>query len=238
MRLILVALVAFEEFRRVPLSGRTAGLIFWVSAALAVLAKGPVGLLLPLGTAILTLAFDRSLREWKSFAPLLGLAAFAAVAGAWLLALWIWPVEGYSVLGSLREHFVERGLTGMHHVQPAWYYATVLPWALFPWSFLLPAALVVAWRARKRPGITLLLVHSLFVVGFFSISSEKRDLDVLPALHTFAVLIALAVGGILWSRQEAWSVDRPVLGSRWLRLPQGVAAGVFVLAGVAGAFVA
>ena len=52
-----------------------------------------------------------------------------------------------------------------------------------PWSFLLPAALVVAWRVRKRPGITLLLVHSLFVVGFFSISSEKRDLDVLPALQ-------------------------------------------------------
>ena len=74
--------------------------------------------------------------------------------------------------------------------------------------------------------------------GPFSISTEKRDLYVLPALPTFAVLIALAVGGILWSRQEAWSVDRPVLGSRWLRLPQGVAAGVFVLAGVAGAFVA
>ena len=49
--LIWVALSAFEAWRAGDLDGRRAGLIFWAAAALAVLAKGPVGLLLPLGIA-------------------------------------------------------------------------------------------------------------------------------------------------------------------------------------------
>ena len=142
------------------------------------------------------------------------------------------------MLAALREHFVERGLKGMHHVQPAWYYLEVLPWALFPWTLLLAGALVAAWKSRKQPGITFLLVHSLFVVVFFSISTEKQDLYVLPALPSFAVLIALGIGGVLWSHQEAWLRDRLVLGSRWLRLPQGVTAGTFVVLGIAAPFVA
>ena len=54
--LIWVALSAFEAFRAGDPDGRRAGLLFWLAAALAVLAKGPVGLLLPLGIALVVLA--------------------------------------------------------------------------------------------------------------------------------------------------------------------------------------
>ena len=45
--LILVALSAFESWRAGEADGLHAGLLFWCAAALAVLAKGPVGVLLP-----------------------------------------------------------------------------------------------------------------------------------------------------------------------------------------------
>ncbi|MEX1311735.1 MAG: glycosyltransferase family 39 protein, partial [Candidatus Sulfomarinibacteraceae bacterium] len=54
--LIWAALSAFEAWRAGDADGRRAGMIFWAAAGLAVLAKGPVGLLLPLGVVIVVLA--------------------------------------------------------------------------------------------------------------------------------------------------------------------------------------
>ena len=77
--LILVAVSSFEAFRTGDWPGRRAGIVFWAAAALAVLAKGPVGLLLPLGIALATLAFDREIGRWRSFAPFAGPLAFVAI---------------------------------------------------------------------------------------------------------------------------------------------------------------
>ncbi len=254
--LILVATSAFEAFRSGDWTGRRAGIVFWVATALAVLAKGPVGLLLPLGIALLTLAFDRELHRWRDFAPLTGPLAFVAVAGAWALAADLW-VEDYSLVGALRTHFVDRAIHGMHHEQPVWYYLKVLPYTLLPWSFLLPGALLLAWRRRRQPEDRFLLVASLFVVLFFTISTEKRDLYILPAVPIFALMIARLIASILgwWS---AASTDTRVsntrvsntrvsntrvsntraLGQRWVTLPVGGVAAIMMLAGLAVPFVA
>lgn len=230
--LITLALLAFSEFRAGRLSGRLAGVCFWAACALAVLAKGPVGLLLPLGTALLVLAFERSLSRWLAFAPLLGPLTFAGIVGTWLAALAVWPVEGYSVLGSLREHFVDRGISGMHHVQPWWYYAKVLPWASFPWSFLLPGAILCAWRERSSSQVRLALAHVVFVVLFFSVSTEKRELYILPALPAMAFLVARFVEP--WLAAEATTgAARHGLSRRWLLLPLGIVGGVMSLLGLA-----
>ncbi|RMH15094.1 MAG: glycosyltransferase family 39 protein [Acidobacteria bacterium] len=228
--LILVALYAFVRFRAGELEGRRAGLIFWGAAALAVLAKGPVGLLLPLGIALLTLAADRRLRRWRSFAPLAGPLLFVLVAGAWAAAASRWGGD-YSVAGALREHFVDRAMHGMHHEQPPWYYLKVLPYALMPWSLLLPGALLLAWRRRRQPEDRYLLIHALFVVVFFSLSAEKRDLYILPAVPAFALLNARLVAAVAgW-----WPAAAPaaIPGRRWVSVPQGVIGALMVLLGVA-----
>jgi len=235
--LILISLSAFESFRAGELPGRRAGILFWTAAAAAVLAKGPVGLLLPLGIALVTLAVDRQLPRWRSFAPFAGPLAFAAVAGLWVAAVSLWGAEGYSVWGALREHFVERAVHGMHHVQPPWYYLGVLPYALLPWSFLLPGGLWLAFR-RRRSDDRFLLVIALFVVIFFSISTEKRDLYILPAVPAFALLSARLVAAVLgwWPPRE--ERDAPSPARRWVTVPQGFVGGVIVLAAAAVPFVA
>ena len=232
--LILVALSAFEAWRAGDLRGRRAGIAFWTAAAVATLAKGPVGLAVPLGIALTTLAFDRQLRRWRDFAPLAGPLVFAAVTGAWAAAASRWG--GYPLTGALQEHVVERAIHGMHHVQPFWYYLKVLPAVMVPWSFLLPGALVYAWR-RRRADDRLLLVAGLFVVLFFSIPTEKRDLYILPAAPFFALLMARLVAAACGrgvsgdTAPTATGADAP--NPRWVTLPQGIMGAVLLLAAVA-----
>jgi len=229
--LIWVALSAFESWRAGDLDGRRAGLIFWAAAALAVLAKGPVGLLLPLGIALATLAVDREIGKWRGFAPLTGPLLFAAICGAWVAATMLWGPAEYSVWGALKEHFVDRGIHGMHHAQPWWYYAKVLPPQLLPWTFLVPGALVLAWRRRDRMD-RFLLVTVVFVVLFFSISTEKRTLYVLPAFPAFALMTARFVGAFL-----GWD-EGPAMSRRWITAGQSFLAGLLVLLGGAAPFAA
>ncbi len=229
--LIWVALSAFEAWRAGDLEGRRAGVIFWGAGALAVLAKGPVGLLLPLGIALATLAVDRNIRRWRSFAPFSGPAVFVLVCGAWVAAASIWGPAEYSVWGALKEHFVDRGIHGMHHAQPWWYYAKVLPAQLMPWAFLVPGALILAWRRRDRMD-RFLLVTVFFVVLFFSISTEKRTIYVLPAFPAFALMTARFLGAAF-----GWEKG-PLMSKRWLTVGQSLFAGLLVLLGAAAPFAA
>jgi 4-amino-4-deoxy-L-arabinose transferase-like glycosyltransferase len=229
--LIWVALSAFEAWRSGDLDGRRAGLLFWAAGALAVLAKGPVGLLLPLGIALVTLTVDREIGRWRSFAPLTGPLLFAIICGAWVAATYLWGPAEYSVWGALKEHFVDRGIHGMHHAQPWWYYAKVLPPQLLPWTFLVPGGLVLAWRRRDRMD-RFLLVTVIFIVLFFSISTEKRTLYVLPAFPAFALMTARFAGVIL-----GWD-EGPAISKRWVTVGQSFLAGLLMLLGAAAPFAA
>ena len=229
--LIWSALSAFAAFRAGDLEGRKAGLIFWLAAALAVLDKGPVGFLLPLGIALCILIIDRRLRIWRRFAPISGPLLFAAVLAAWVLFTIFGDDSGYSVWGALREHFVDRGIHGMHHKQPPWYFLKVLPVVLMPWTALLPGALVLAWR-RRLPADRFLLVAALFVVAFFSISTEKRELYALPAVPAFALMVAALVGKVAGWREPALDVE-PAPSRRWVTLGQAFLGGLLVLVGLA-----
>jgi 4-amino-4-deoxy-L-arabinose transferase-like glycosyltransferase len=218
--LILVALSAFESFRAGTADGRRAGLLFWTAASLAVLAKGPVGVLVPVGIALLVLAFDRDLGAWKRFAPWTGPLVLIVIVASWMTFATIGGHGSYSVWGAFEKHVLSRAIHGMHHKQPPWYYLTVLPVQLLPWSALVPGALLFAWRRRGDPNDRFLLVHAIFVCVFFSIWKEKRDLYVLPAYPAFALLLSR----LLLAADDVTSrVDR-----RWITIPFTLTAVLFL----------
>ncbi len=219
--LVLGTVYAFVRVREEAWGAARGGAIFWGCAALAVLAKGPVGLLLPLGVAAAVSALDRDARPWRRLVPWWGPLLFAGLVGSWVALAH--GRDGYSVWAALREHFFERAARGMHHVQPPWYYAQVLPAHLLPWTGVVLGGAVVAARRRDATA-RLLLGWAGFVVLFFSISTEKRGLYVLPAYPAFAMLAAAFA-------RRAEGEDR---GARsWLAAALGVPAGAYVLGAVA-----
>ena len=209
--LILVALSAFESFRAGTADGRRAGLLFWTAASLAVLAKGPVGVLIPAGIALTVLALDRDLGAWKRFAPWTGPLVLIAIVSSWMTFATLSGHGSYSVWGAFEKHVLSRAIHGMHHKQPPWYYLTVLPVQLLPWSALVPGALLLAWRRRGDANDRYLLVHAIFVCVFFSIWTEKRDLYVLPAYPAFALLLSR----LIVAAEDATSR----MDQRWISIP-------------------
>jgi 4-amino-4-deoxy-L-arabinose transferase-like glycosyltransferase len=127
------------------------------------------------------------------------LAPLAAVAAActWLVPMLI-AAAASPELGAYRNEIllgqtVGRYVAAPGHLEPWWYFvAAVIPWAWLPVSLALPW-LVRTWRQSLRardPRTALLLGWIVLVVVFFSLSSGKRGVYVLPAVPALAVAAA------------------------------------------------
>ncbi|HJX30114.1 MAG TPA: glycosyltransferase family 39 protein [Thermoanaerobaculia bacterium] len=194
--------------------------LFFVCAGAATLAKGPVGLLPPLLSILAFLAVTRNLAEAKRLRIPLGLLLWAAVVLVWLVPAGMAGGAEYLQQIVYKQN-VTRYAVPWHHHQPWYYYLTVIPAEFFPWSFLLPAALVVGWKrfsgrdGPAREGFLFCLCWTAATVLFFSLSPAKRTVYIL----TMYPAMALMVGAALDRIAADWPRDR-----RWVRLPLGLLA--------------
>jgi 4-amino-4-deoxy-L-arabinose transferase-like glycosyltransferase len=121
---------------------------FFVCCALAVMTKGPYGILLPLVGVLVFLAWERRLDEaltpWFLGGFLIGLGILAA----WLAALCL--VEGARVLRLYVVHqTLGRAAQSWAHAEPFWYYAAWLPVEFLPWVAFVPRGFVL--MRRRHP---------------------------------------------------------------------------------------
>lgn len=197
--------------------------LFFVFAGLGILAKGPVGLLPALFSIVVYLAWIRDWPSLRAFRIPTGLLFCLGVA-----ALWFVPAvaqAGWSYAEELLfKQSVTRYMDPWHHIKPWYYYLTVLPADFFPWLFLLPAALLAAWKklegeARRR--YFFFLSWALVTLVFFSLSSAKRTVYI---FQMFPALAALTGVGL-----DAWIADRALLKRRWLVVPITFLAALFAL---------
>ncbi|MEO8505021.1 MAG: glycosyltransferase family 39 protein [Acidobacteriota bacterium] len=171
---------------------------FYASAALATLAKGLIGIVLPGLVIVPWLLLTGRWREILrgKYRLVLGTLLFLAIALPWHVLVqqrnpeWAWY---YFV----HEHFL-RFTTHVHkRSQPIWFYLPVLLVGLFPWITLLPGAarrFVGEWRDVRVPphlreARLFLVLWALAITGFFSISGSKLIPYVVPALPAFAMLL-------------------------------------------------
>lgn len=203
----LVALVAFFRLERgaSPHPRRDLALLH-ASLGLAVLTKGPVGLLVPSLAMLVYLAWQRRLRFLRRLLPAWALLLSLAPGLAWLALCTVLAPAGF--LGeAVGENLLGRFFSGTSHARPAYYYLYHLPLDFLPWTLLWP---LVALRARAAlapvasPGRAALWRLSLVWVGtalvFFSLSSGKRGLYLLPVFPALALLCGDAVVRTLGDR--------------------------------------
>jgi len=203
-------------------------------SAVAVLAKGPVGLLLPALVIVVFLTLTHQWGSWLAPWPLVAMALlFAGVCLPWYAAAA--RVNGMAFLaGFLGFSNLQRFTSVIYdHPGPPWFY---LPWLivlLLPWSLFLPAAIGATrfWRLERwrRAGAgdeeraiaqlpLLLLLWLALMVAFFSAAATKLPGYILPALPAGALLVALwwqplaATGSAAETDRRSWSL----LASGWL----------------------
>jgi 4-amino-4-deoxy-L-arabinose transferase-like glycosyltransferase len=191
---------------------------------MAILAKGPVALILAGGICALYWWLDDrggSLARWR-LAP--GVMILAAV-----VLPWFWLVFRENGFYFISIFFINHNLARFvsdihHHTQPFYYYVPVLLGLMFPWSGWFPTLCSGApsWRLPPRrdwSAEALFLVSwAVFPFVFFSLSSSKLPGYILPCLPPLSLLLGKRI-----ARLNSSSLPLPPF-ARWWSL--GVSLGV------------
>lgn len=175
-----------------PVSWRTR-LLFWLAIGVATLVKGPVGPLVALMAGLALWASERKIDWAKSlgwgWGPLLVLAIFGPWAWAITVAsdgaFWGAAISGDLTPKLVGGHERHGGLFGYH--------AVLSPMLTFPGSLLLPAGLVLGWKARTEPGVRFALCWLIPTWLMFELLPTKLAHYSLPAQGALFMLMAAAL---------------------------------------------
>ncbi|MHB1531976.1 ArnT family glycosyltransferase [Acidithiobacillus sp.] len=176
---VTVSLISFLRGYLLSEERRRDYLISYAAMALATLAKGPIGFLLPGLIIVLFLLSRRDLPHlWRQGQLPLGVPLFLLIALPWYLAVgvethWLWD-----------RIFIDQQNIGRYaasmegHHGPIYYYLLTVPLALLPWSIFLPQTFAELWQRRKAlftraPADAFMLLWAFIWVAFFSLSATK-----------------------------------------------------------------
>ena len=170
--------------------GRGSGLIFGLGIGLAVLAKGPAGLL-PLGAAAVTLRVARApLRRLSGLTPGLGLAAALPIAWLAPAALAV-PDFGRYAHGLGPTVANELARPASHTLSTI----AALGVGLLPWTLLWPGTVVRLARrpaAARAPLLAVSLAWAFVVLLVFVVLISPRAAYFVSAYPALALLVAWA----------------------------------------------
>jgi 4-amino-4-deoxy-L-arabinose transferase-like glycosyltransferase len=224
----LTVAIGLAALALLGVAGRLAIPTAWGFMALACLAKGPLGLLLPGLVIGAHAASERSPASLRRFLSPAGIAVFAALAAPWYGA--ILAAQGrHFVEVFLLNHNLQRFTTTIHnHPGPFFYYVPVLFLGLFPWSGLvLPA--IGALRLRVSPADRFVLLWLLMPLVFFSAAGSKLPGYILPCLAPLALLMGRAAAHLSEGRELPFATGRRAAALVGLVLGAGLATTPFVL---------
>lgn len=122
---------------------------FWASMALATLLKGPIGPALVGASGAASWWWGGPTACWRRVRWKSGLTLFFVLVTPWYVAVGVLS-DGEFFRFAFRTQIVQRMASGMeqHGGFPGYYAALALP-MFYPWSVLIPAAVLAAWNRRK-----------------------------------------------------------------------------------------
>jgi 4-amino-4-deoxy-L-arabinose transferase-like glycosyltransferase len=205
---------------------------FYVFIGLSLLAKGLVGIVMPVGIIGLYHIFQRELPRRRIFISLFwGLPLALTVAAIWYAPV-IWR-HGWLFIDQffIQHHFARYISNKYHHSQPVYFYVLIVPLLALPWTAFLVNGLFQFrswhWRADAEVDdrtsqssnqlMTFALAWFVFPLVFFSFSGSKLPGYILPILPA----AALIVGGQLRGLRSDFS--------RW---PLRTTAALYLLVGI------
>lgn len=143
--LLWTAVTMYGAYRGLTEDARRCMVLAYAGAGLAVLTKGPVGLVLPGLILLVWLAVTPDVRRWKRLFDPAGIAVFFLVAAPWYVTMYMTHGADF-IEGFLGLHNITRATVSEHPEDNHWYYyLLILPLSALPWT---PLALREIVRAR------------------------------------------------------------------------------------------
>lgn len=185
-----------------------------VAAALGVLAKGLIGIVLPGVVLVAWLLATRRRHAWKVLFWPPAIVVFAALAVPWFVAMQL-RFPGFFDYFFVYQQFDRYVESDFANTQPFWFYLPVIAGLALPWSLWSGGLWHRAFWTDTATGRDLRWLMAVWVgvvVVFFSIPSNKLVGYAMPVLPAIAVLIAEVVV-TAWRRTPADYVKRAGLAS-------------------------
>ncbi|HWR09681.1 glycosyltransferase family 39 protein [Sporomusa sp.] len=175
-------------------------LVAYVSMALAVLTKGPIGALLPGLVMLLFIAVQRNWAELKEMSIPAGVFLFAVVALPWYVAMY--AAHGAEFINNFFGVHNYLRATVSEHPQDnvSYYYIAVFLLSMLPWSALAIKALIQGckdWRSQSSPLLLFLFIWVVAYFGFYSLMATKYLTYTFPILFPVAILTAVHLDRML-----------------------------------------
>jgi hypothetical protein len=174
-------------------------LLGYMAMGFAVLAKGPVGVLLPVMIIGLFLVLRRQLSLLKEMQIGWGILIFFAVASPWYILISIKDPDYFSYF-FIKQNLGNFFSKDVRHPEPFYYYIPVLVGGMFPWSIFLPLALIRGFRTHweiNNDGTQFALIWFTTIFIFFSLANSKLGTYILPLFPAASMLLGALMHDLL-----------------------------------------
>src|SRR5215469_1206666 len=199
--------VALFEFIAIAEGITSRRMLLYVAISFAILAKGPVGLVLPMLVASAWILLQRRWSLIPRLSLYRGALVVALLGGGWYFAAAY--VGGMDfVRKQLWSENLERFMGGARfhegHVHPFYYLLLALLGGFLPWTILLPTPVVRAFTRLPKlgPRIAYLLVWAGVVLIFYGFAQSKRGVYLLALYPALATLLAVCVADAIANPSE------------------------------------
>lgn len=205
----LTICLAAEALLREGGPGRGLIAALWVSAAIGVLAKGLIGVVVPVLVIAAWAVATRRTANVRALFWVPAIALFVLIAVPWF-AIQELLHPGFARYFFIRQHVERFAGSGFNSVRAWWFYFAALPMLTLPWCLWLLAFRRSGDGPAADPAASLIALMWTWlgaVVVFFSIPESKPIGYMMPALFPIAFLVAYTVcaGGRLRSRMASLS---------------------------------
>ena len=176
---------------------RNGMLLCWAGMALATLSKGLMGFVLPGAVLVIYTLWTRDVGLWLRLHMGKGLLLFFAITAPWFILVWQANPE-HPHFFFIHEHF-QRFTSTVHKRGGAWYYFfPLLIIGIVPWLGLLVQSVLAGVKKEQSQfqAKKMLMIWTVFIFFFFSVSGSKLPSYILPIFPALAILIACALENI------------------------------------------
>jgi len=201
---------------------------FYIGMALATLAKGPVGFILPLSVSLIYLVVQKDWGGIRRMRLLSGMALFLGIVLLWYLPALLKGGEDY-LQATLFKHTIDRYAQGWSKARPIYYYLYNFPADFLPWILFVPAAVAYGFsreKLEKRGEFLFLFMWFALIFIFFSISKGKRPIYLLPLYPAVSLMV-----GKLWDDFISTPMER--FRNEWVSFPLYAFMGLALVSGAA-----